>query len=403
MSMRMSTAGLHTSALATMLAQQTALSKTQNQIALGRRVNSPADDPVASVHIMELQRSLQETEQYGKNSDMATNRLNTEETALTSVGTLLQRVQELALQANNATVDGAGRKMIATEMQARISELLDIANQKDANGEYLFAGYATKTQPFSQIGGTTSYFGDQNSRQLQVGPTQKVADSHSGYEVFMDIAQGNGTFVVGAATTNTGDAVIGVGSVTNLAQWVPDDYTITFDDAAGHYQVFDSGAPPTAVTSGTYTPGGSIAFNGVKVDLTGMPANGDSFTVSRSRSEDLFATLNNLVATVVSSPTTTAQKAQFNVSMGKALQQLDQSSDHLLSVRAQVGARLSTLDNAAVAREDQQVQLKTMTSDLRDLDYAEAITRMNQQLMGLQAAQASYSRISQLSLFDYLG
>ena len=316
--------------------------------------------------------------------------------------TLLQRVQELALQANNATVDAAGRNMIATEMKARIGELLDIANQKDANNEYLFAGYATKTQPFSQTGATTSYFGDQGSRQLQVGPTQKVADSHSGYEVFMDVPQGNGTFVVGAATANTGDAVIGVGSVTNLAQWVPDDYTITFDDAAGHYQVFNSGAPPTAVASGTYTAGGAIAFNGIKIDLTGMPANGDSFTVSRSRSEDLFTTLNSLVATVVSSPTTTAQKAQFNVNMGKALQQLDQSSDHLLNVRAQVGARLSTLDNAATAREDQKVQLQTMTSDLRDLDYAEAITRMNQQLMGLQAAQASYSRISQLSLFDYL-
>jgi len=46
--------------------------------------------------------------------------------------------------------------------------------------------------------------------------------------------------------------------------------------------------------------------------------------------------------------------------------------------------------------------LQSMTSDLQDLDYAQAITKMNQQLTGLQAAQASYARISQLSLFDYL-
>ncbi len=402
MTMRMSTSGLHSSALATMLAQQSSLSKTQNQIALGRRVNTPADDPVASVHIMELQRSLKETEQYGTNADMATNRLNMEESAVSSVGNLLQRVQELTVQANNATVDPASRKLLAVEVKARITELTNIANQQDSNGEYLFSGYSTKTQPFSQTGATTSYFGDQGSRQLQVGPTQKVADSHSGYEVFVDVPQGNGTFVVGAATANTGDAIIGVGSVTNLAQWVPEDYTITFDDAAGHYQVFNSAAPTVAVSSGTYTPGSTIAFNGVKVDMTGMPANGDSFTVSRSRSEDLFSTLNNLVATLESGPTTAQEKAQFSTSMGKALQQLDQSSDHLLSIRAQIGARLSTLDNAEVTREDQKVQLQSMTSDLRDLDYAEAITRMNQQLMGLQAAQASYARISQLSLFDYL-
>lgn len=402
MTMRMSTSGLHTSALTTMLAQQTSLAKTQNQIALGRRVNTPADDPVASVHIMELQRSLRETEQYGTNADMAKNRLSMEESAIGSVGNLLQRVQELTIQANSAATSAADRKMIATEVKARVAELTNIANQQDANGEYLFSGYSTKTQPFSQTGATTSYFGDQGSRLLQVGPTQKVADSHSGYEVFVDVPQGNGTFVVGAAGANTGDAMIGVGSVTNLAQWVPDDYTITFDDAAGHYQIFDSGAPPTAVSSGTYTPGSAIAFNGVTVDMTGMPANGDSFTVSRSRSEDLFSTLSNLVTALESGQTTAQEKAQFSTSMGKALQQLDQSSDHLLSIRAQIGARLSTLDNAETARDDQKVQLQAMTSDLRDLDYAEAITRMNQQLMGLQAAQASYSRISQLSLFDYL-
>ena len=63
---------------------------------------------------------------------------------------------------------------------------------------------------------------------------------------------------------------------------------------------------------------------------------------------------------------------------------------------------MSSLENAANAREDQVVELERMRSDLRDLDYAEAVTKMNQQLVALQAAQMSYSRISQLSLFNYL-
>ena len=398
--MRMSTAGLHQNAVNTMMAQQSSLSKIQNQIALGRRVNTPADDPVASVHIMELQRALQETEQYGKNADMAANRLGMEENAIASVGTLLQRVQELAIQANNATVDAEGRKIIAAEVRERIGELTDVANLRDANGEYLFSGFATKTQPFSQTGTTTSYFGDQGVRQLQIGPTQKVADSHSGYDVFMNIPQGNGTFVVDTPATNTGNAVVGVGSVTNLAQWVPDDYTVRFTSAAGDYEILDGAA--AVVTTGTYTQNSTIAFNGVKIDLTGMPASGDSFTVSRSRSEDLFTTLNNLVTTLGTGPTSPAEQARFNTDMGRALQQMDQSSDHLLSIRAQVGARLSSLDNAESAREDQKVELQRMTSELRDLDYASAISQMNQQLLGLQAAQASYAKISQLSLFDYL-
>ena len=53
-------------------------------------------------------------------------------------------------------------------------------------------------------------------------------------------------------------------------------------------------------------------------------------------------------------------------------------------------------------REDTKFQLAGSLSDLRDLDYAEAISRMNQQMTGLQAAQAAYTRIGQMSLFDFL-
>ena len=399
---RISSAAVHNSAVATMMAQTSALTKLQNQIALGKRVNTPADDPVASVHIMELQRTLKETEQYGTNSDMANNRLNMEEDALGSINTALTRVKELALQANNAPVDDASRKQIATEVRARLSELIDISNLKDGNGEYLFGGFSTQSQPFSQTGSSVTYTGDQGSRLLQVGPTQKVADSDSGYKVFMDIAEGNGTFVAGAPATNTGTASIGEGTVTDLSQWVPDDYIITFDNAAGHYQVFDSGTPPTAVSSGTYTEGSSISFNGVKLNVTGMPANGDSLTVSRSRTEDVFSTLNKMINALDAAPTTDAGRAKFNSDMAQVLQQLDQTQEHLSGVRASVGARMSTLDNATDLRENQKVELQRATSDLRDLDYPSAITKMNQQLTGLQAAQASYSRISQLSLFDYL-
>ncbi|RYZ61656.1 MAG: flagellar hook-associated protein 3, partial [Proteobacteria bacterium] len=70
--------------------------------------------------------------------------------------------------------------------------------------------------------------------------------------------------------------------------------------------------------------------------------------------------------------------------------------------RSEVGARLASVDNAASARADLDLELETSLSGLRDLDYAEAISRMNQQLTGLQAAQQAYSRIAQLSLFNYL-
>ena len=62
--MRISTAGIHHAALNALLGQQSVLSRTQQQIASGKRVQTPADDPVAAVHIMELQRALAESDQF---------------------------------------------------------------------------------------------------------------------------------------------------------------------------------------------------------------------------------------------------------------------------------------------------------------------------------------------------
>jgi flagellar hook-associated protein 3 FlgL len=398
--MRISTAGIHHAALTALLSQQSVLSHTQGQIASGRRVQTPADDPVAAVHIMELQRALSESGQFDRNADMAKGRLTLEEQALADANTLVQRVHELTVQGNNASVDPASRKMLATEVRSRLKELVDIANRRDANGEYLFSGFATLTKPFAQTGSTVSYFGDQGARALQVGQDQRVVDGHSGTDAFMAVIEGNGTFVTNATAGNAGNGVIAGGTMANPSQWVQGDYTLRFTSATGDYEIVDSAA--AVVATGTYTENSTISFNGANFNLTGMPAQNDSFSIARSRSEDMFTTLGNLAATLESSTATTADRAQFNSSMATILQQLDQAGDHLLSVRAEVGTRLSAIDGAQEALADRKVELETTTSQLRDLDYAEAISRMNQQLVGLQAAQASYSKIAQLSLFDYL-
>jgi flagellar hook-associated protein 3 FlgL len=308
-------------------------------------------------------------------------------------------VRELTVQGNNGSVDPASRRMLATEVRSRLKELVDIANRRDANSEFLFSGYATLTQPFAQTGTTIGYFGDQGTRALQIGPDQRIVDGHSGSAVFMAVTQGNGTFVTAATAGNAGSGVIAGGTLVDPAQWVPGDYTLRFTSATGDYEILEGA---TVVATGTYTADSTISFNGANLNMTGMPAQNDSFSIARSRSEDMFTTLDNLATALESLTLTPAERAHFNSQMATVLQQLDQAGDHLLSVRAEVGTRLSSIDSAQEALADRKVELETTTSQLRDLDYAEAISRMNQQLVGLQAAQASYSKISQLSLFDYL-
>lgn len=402
--MRLSTQSYYSRSITAMLEQQAALSRVQNQVATGKKVNTPADDPIAAVHILELQRTQQESEQYGKNSALVRNRLSLEESAMADAGTLLQRVRELVVEASNiGTLNDSDRESIAVELSSRLEQMQDIANRKDGNGEYLFAGFSTLTQPFSgAASGNVVYAGDQGTRQLQVGPTQRVTDSHSGFDVFMGITQGNGTFVTGVSAANTGSGQISVGSVANKSAWIADNYTLTFTSATD-WEITDSATPtPNVVTAGTYTAGSTIAFNGVQVVVSGEPAAGDTFSINQSRDEDVFTTLNNIVEALRQPATDATANAKLASALNNSLQQIDQASDHFISVRGEVGSRLSSLDTADSAREAQKVDTASALSDLQDLDYADALARMNQQLVGLQAAQLSYSQISQLSLFNYL-
>jgi flagellar hook-associated protein 3 FlgL len=402
--MRLSTQTYYSRSIASMLEQQTGLSRIQNQVSTGKRVNSPADDPIAAVHIAELERSKLEYEQYEKNSSLVRNRLNLEESALADAGANLQRVRDLVLQASNiGTLNDSDRRSIAVELQSRLEQMQDIANRKDGNGEYLFAGFSTLTQPFAgAASGNVVYSGDQGSRALQVGPTQRVQDSHSGFELFMNIPEGNGTFVTSVTPTNTGTARINVGSVADPAAWVSDDYTLTFTSPT-NWEITDTATPtPNVVAAGAYTSGNTITFNGAQIVITGAPATGDSFHIDQSRSEDVFQTLDRIIDILGQSSNDATANAKLASTLERSLQQIDQASDHFLSVRGQVGARLSSLDTADSAREDLNIDLDVALSDLRDLDYAEALARMQQQLIGLQAAQMSYTQISQLSLFNYL-
>jgi flagellar hook-associated protein 3 FlgL len=400
--MRISTAQIHQLAVQAMLDQQAQLSKTQSQVATGKRVQTPSDDPVAAVQINLLAQAQSQNGQYTKNSGIATTRLQLEEQSLNDATTVLQRVRELAVQANTATLNNSDRQSIATELKSRQDELLAIANRKDSNGEYLFAGLSGGTQPFVRgSSGTVQYQGDPGARQVQVDASLSVQDSDPGNRLFMDIPAGNGTFTSAASAANTGSGVLDAGSVVNKAQWVPDTYTITIG-AAGAWTVTDSAGG--TVNTGTYTgaTGSVVSFNGVQVGLSGTPAPGDAFTVSQAGTQDIFSTLDGMVNSLQSGPGNDAQRAQFNTQMNAGMQQVDQAAAQLTTVHSQLGARLSMLEDADNSRANALTDLQSESSRLSDLDYASAVSRMSQQLLGLQAAQQAFASTSKLSLFNYL-
>lgn len=412
---RMSTPGQHAAAIAQILKQQVALSRTQVQVASGRRIQTPADDPIAATRILGVERAQSQLDQYGRNANMAQQRLGLAEQSFTDLNTLLQRVHVLAVQANSGAMDDASLGTIATELRARAGELLQIANRQDANGEFLFSGFSTGTRPFAPASGSVSYAGDQGARQLAISATQSITDGFNGDQVFMDVPEGNGAFTVSAAT-HAGTGLIGVSQVTDPGAWSaasaaaaavpqPHAYTIRFTDpdtdgVADTWEVIDAGGAPVA--TGAHVSGGVVAFHGIQVAIEGAPAPGDTFSVEPAGTEDIFRTVDDLVLALTRGADSPESRARLGTDINKALTQLTAAMDHVVNLRAETGSRLSALDAAALHRDDLGYEFESSLSALRDLDYAEAISRLNQQVAGLQAAQSAYTRIGQMSLFDML-
>src|SRR5690554_995956 len=139
--MRISTNYMTHQSLEAMLRQQSDLAKTQVQISTGKRIQTPSDDPIGAVKMLELQRQIGLSQQYQDNADVADSRLNVTDGLLKSAGDIMQRIRQLAVQGLNDTHSDSARQGIAEEINQLNSSLLALANSTDANGEYVFSGY----------------------------------------------------------------------------------------------------------------------------------------------------------------------------------------------------------------------------------------------------------------------
>jgi len=400
MNYRISTGMMYQQSINTMLAKQAKLAHTQQQLSSGQRLVTAKDDPVAAGTAVGLDRAVAELERFGMNASAVQNRLGLQENALTQVGDAMARVNELVIQANNAAMGDDSRQAISTELKSIYAGLLDLANSTDGAGRYLFGGTSDGSAPFAIAGGNVIYSGDQTQRQVEVAPDMFVADTLPGSEVFLRLRTGDGRIDGQPAAGNTGTGLLMGFSVTDSTAWDGDTYTLSFG-AGNTYQVVDGGG--AVVATGAYAKGESIAFAGVQMKIDGQPANGDSFTLGPAGSRDIFATVQGLIDTLETSPTTDTQRAVMQNSLQAAMRDIATAQGKMIDARASGGAQLSAIDDAAALREANNVTLQGTLSTLRDLDWAEAIGRYQMENTALQAAQTVFMQMQSLSLFKLMG
>lgn len=410
--MRVATSTLYHQGLSSMNSQQSNLLHVQQQLATGRRVLTPSDDPVAATRALGVSQSVAVNGQYTASRKQANASLGLEENSLSTVTTVLQNVKTLLVNAGNGTLSDNDRASLATALQGQYDQLVGLANADDGNGNYLFAGLKTGSAPFvTDAAGNLTYQGDTGHQLLQVDVARQMEAGNNGAEIFQSVTA-NAGYVIKGNSANNGTGTFSSISVTDPSNALyGHNLSVTFSvNGAGvtQYQVNDltTGNPLGAATN--YVDGGAISVAGVSFSIKGTPAAGDTFSMqpAQQAGADMFANLKDVITALRTpidsgtAPATAAANLQNVIATG--LRQNNNSLDNVLTVRASVGSRMNELDALDTIGSNRDLSNAKTLSDLTELDYASAITEYYQRQTALQGAQQSFMQIQQMNLFKFL-
>ncbi len=371
----------------------------QQRVATGKRITTPADDPVGAATGATLRTGLARIDQFKSNQSQAQYVLDQSENAVAQFTDALLSVKDKLLAAANGTYGDAQRQMVAGDLEGILAQMVGLANTADGAGGYLFAGTREAAAPFGQSGNVVSYSGDATAQRLEVANNRLLQTKLTGDDVFLRMRPGNGTFTTAAATTNTGGGIIDGGGVVDPSQITGSGYTIDFNGT----QFIVTRASDSAQYTFTAASGpNALQFDGLRVTITGQPAAGDRFTVQPAGYQSIFDTMAQAIATLRTPATSAAALARIKTQLGGALASVDQAIDHLSLKRAQIGAALSEVDGYRQLHDTRSTELQGRLSAVEDVDFAQAISELSRRQDTFAAAIKSYSSVSKLSLFDYL-
>lgn len=290
------------------LALETA--RLQAEIATGKKLTRPSDDPVAFGRIETIGRAMANDTQSAANVDLAASLLQQSDDALEGIETQLQRARELAIRAANDTLSPADRAAISTELAAIVDDMFTVANSTDIRGTPLFGGAGTAPAFVRDAAGAISFAGFGEAPPIPIGESGSIAATDSGARLF--------------------------GAVDEVAGAPRDIFKVVSD----------------------------LAF--------ALSADGPS------------------------------DPAELRAAIDDGLSGLAAAGERIGNSRASVGARGARLELEGERLAKLSADNEIARSGLEDADLTSSVAELQKALLTLQATQASFAKVSQLSLFDYI-
>lgn len=432
--MRISSSFTYQTGAAGINRQQNTLFELQKQLNSLKRINSPSDDPVAAARVLDTKQSDSRNAQFIENTKAVDSALQFSDNALQTVSDIMTQMKEMVVRAGNPAFKDTDLKIISGEFDGKMEELIGVLNITDGQGNYLFSGTKTSTPPYTIEGSrpygadtVIRYNGNDGQKSVQTGTARQIAITDPGSATF-----GTGS-TAGRDSGNIFDTMLRFGEMLKQGRdgLNPKEDLVKLNNKgiSVTLKVADSIPNITNTTAAAAFEDLKDAFGqgGVSINLPlGMndtttlptlpaPYNANFQVVYDGKvgeyrirttgpdDEDTGLTLKfeNLPGGLLPEQEYVTLKS-YTLEAAQVMKGVDKAHERSLSTLAAVGSRRLEVEQSRDLGEDLNLVYKKSISDLEDLNIAEASTSLVMAKTALEASQLSFSKVSSLSLFNYI-
>jgi flagellar hook-associated protein 3 FlgL len=406
---RISTNQLFDRSIDSITRNQGQLSDIQRQLSSGKKLLRPSDDPVGATQVVRLTEDLEKITQYKRNNTLLQNDLEQEEVVFRSMNNALDRARVLMIQSGNGVYDKTDLQAIGNEIASIRDEVFGLMNTQNANDEYIFAGYQSHTEAFSYDPSATgkkyNFAGDDGFKKIQVADNITIQSNSSGKSVFENVlARLNISVTANVGVTSISSRISEQGAFDifhkqNYDAVTPANNQYRATVLAGNQIRIDNLGTGDTIDTINFQSENPFYFKGIEFKVNASVGNTFDFELDKPEKKNIAETLNDFFMALNDE---NLSDGQHREAIADALIGLDNGAKKLANATSSVGGRLNAAQSVLESNLDLEIANKSARSLIEDVDYAEAVSELSKQETSLQAAQATFSRVTSLTLFDYI-
>ena len=422
--MRLSNNLMYQNSINKILQNQNGVANAQERVNTRQKYLSTSEAPADISQAMLYTNKIQSNEQYTKNINQLNGRLKTEERVLQGTNESVQAAKDIALKAGNGAYSKDDLKSLASELTEIQKTLVNLMNTRSEDGKFIFSGYQDSTQPyqFDSTTGEYTYNGDQGQHVITIAEGVSIKSSDNGFDTFeksdarLDVTDNQAAIPVTTPANNITAGTVYVDGQTEFDRFHQENYNADPTAAAtantynvvitpgatandpDTYEILRDGVSLSPAQVGEITDE-PIDFAGMKIEFEGAAPGQLDFSLEPPHKENVLNTLQSLITGLNDG---TLENDDFQQVLADGVVQLQNASEQVVYTQASLGGRMNAVDSVSDSNLAQDIQNKSNLSDLVEVDMAEAISELTKQETALQASQATFGRLTSLSLFDYL-